>query len=293
MTGLLHDIYPEPRQGPATASLRSMFPSNADAKCGAQMLKSHLVCNATLAQLADKHGITNQLIAAPSALYATRAQTKTKGSMFESWIAALFYSYLKEQLPVPEVKIEEEENPWPKPDLLPQQAIEDDESTDGDESSEDELSSEDDEEGSEDESVEDGMDRLDVRDSPAQVQVDSTSVQDSASIPSIKVKSRGEAYDFIDSWLRPLFTPIAQFALESMRAEKKRLEALDAADSSVKFPKGRRTTSPSGQRRAFIFTLPTSSAWIRNTLSSGTVRGYGRRHALSLTRLARNGKSII
>ncbi|GFZ45058.1 hypothetical protein JCM24511_02784 [Saitozyma sp. JCM 24511] len=76
VTVLLHDLYPGLREGPAT------------------MLKGYLVSNATLAQISDRYHIPARLIAAQSALHVTRAQQKTKASMFEAYIAALYYSFL-------------------------------------------------------------------------------------------------------------------------------------------------------------------------------------------------------
>lgn len=58
------------------------------------MLKGYLVSNATLAQISDRYHIPARLIAAQSALHVTRAQQKTKASMFEAYIAALYYSVL-------------------------------------------------------------------------------------------------------------------------------------------------------------------------------------------------------
>jgi len=60
------------------------------------MLKDHLVCNVTLAQIADRYGIPDRIIAAPSSALATKSQTKTKGSMFESYVGAVFYSFIGE-----------------------------------------------------------------------------------------------------------------------------------------------------------------------------------------------------
>ncbi|RSH90998.1 hypothetical protein EHS25_010174 [Saitozyma podzolica] len=76
VTVLLHDLYPGLREGPAT------------------MLKGYLVSNATLAQISDRYHIPAQIVAAPSALHVTRAQQKTKASMFEAYIASLYYSFL-------------------------------------------------------------------------------------------------------------------------------------------------------------------------------------------------------
>lgn len=50
--------------------------------------------NATLAKISDKYQIPRKLQANPSALRTARAQVKTKASMFEAWIAGVFYTVL-------------------------------------------------------------------------------------------------------------------------------------------------------------------------------------------------------
>ncbi|ORX37285.1 hypothetical protein BD324DRAFT_650889 [Kockovaella imperatae] len=74
---LLHEMFPNLREGPAT------------------ILKGDLICNETLAQLADRYGISVQLRTSPAAFYATRNQVKTRASLFEAWIAAVYYSFLQ------------------------------------------------------------------------------------------------------------------------------------------------------------------------------------------------------
>ena len=64
-------------------------------------LKADLICNETLAQLADRYCISDQLKASDSAFYVTREQVKTRGSLFESWVAGVFYSFLKHGPPRP------------------------------------------------------------------------------------------------------------------------------------------------------------------------------------------------
>ncbi|KAK4685194.1 hypothetical protein P7C73_g4963, partial [Tremellales sp. Uapishka_1] len=74
---LLHDLFPGLKQGPAC------------------LLKDTLVCNNTLSQLATRYNLPNRLITAPSARYTVREAEKTKGSMFESHVAGVFYDFLK------------------------------------------------------------------------------------------------------------------------------------------------------------------------------------------------------
>lgn len=63
------------------------------------MLKAHLVANTTLAQLCSRYHITDMIVAAPSALYTTRVQVKTRGSVFEAYIAGVFYDFLASDVP--------------------------------------------------------------------------------------------------------------------------------------------------------------------------------------------------
>ena len=66
---------------------------------GYQRLKDDLVSNDMLAQLADRYGISDQLKASNSAYYVTKLQVKTRGSLFESYIAGVYYSFLKHGSP--------------------------------------------------------------------------------------------------------------------------------------------------------------------------------------------------
>lgn len=63
------------------------------------MLKASLVANSTLAQLSTRYNMPDSIIAAPSALFTTRLQTKTRASVFEAYIAAMFYDFLFSELP--------------------------------------------------------------------------------------------------------------------------------------------------------------------------------------------------
>ncbi|KAK4685114.1 hypothetical protein P7C73_g5043, partial [Tremellales sp. Uapishka_1] len=118
VTCLLQDLMPDLNPGPAT------------------MLKSHLVNNNTLAQIAVRYGLPNRLLASSGSLAVTRTQTKTQASLFEAYVAASYYAFLTE----PDTK-----------------------------------------------------------------------------------RTHGDAYEYIGSWLRELFSPLAHWALNCMRAEEQRL----------------------------------------------------------------------
>lgn len=63
------------------------------------MLKSHLVSNATLRQLCIRYKITDHIIAAPVQLLTIKSQEKPVASIFEAYIAAVFYDYLTSDMP--------------------------------------------------------------------------------------------------------------------------------------------------------------------------------------------------
>jgi hypothetical protein len=63
------------------------------------MLKAHLVNNETLAQLCQRKGLMESIRAAPSALYTVQGQTKAQASIFEAYIAGVFYDFLRSPTP--------------------------------------------------------------------------------------------------------------------------------------------------------------------------------------------------
>ncbi|KAK8843457.1 hypothetical protein IAR55_007114 [Kwoniella newhampshirensis] len=77
VTGLIHDLYPNLRPGHVT------------------LLKSHLVSNATLAQLSTHYDLPSRLIAARDAMLNLQHGEKTVANLFEAYVAGVFYSYLK------------------------------------------------------------------------------------------------------------------------------------------------------------------------------------------------------
>ena len=61
------------------------------------MLKAHLVNNHTLSQLSHRYGLPDRLIAPRSEIPNLRRGEKTTANLFESYVAGLYYSYLKTQ----------------------------------------------------------------------------------------------------------------------------------------------------------------------------------------------------
>lgn len=59
------------------------------------MLKSLLVANSTLAQLSSRYDLPSRLLAGPSELWNVRNGEKTRANLFEAYVAGLYASYLK------------------------------------------------------------------------------------------------------------------------------------------------------------------------------------------------------
>lgn len=57
------------------------------------MVHSNLVRNETLAQLADRYGITEKIRTSRDAQHVKNELVKVKGSAFEAWIAGVFFDY--------------------------------------------------------------------------------------------------------------------------------------------------------------------------------------------------------
>jgi hypothetical protein len=264
------------------------------------MLKSHLVCNATLSRIATIYKLPDRLNAAPAALYSTRSQVKTRASIFEAYVAALFYSYFGDRNGDDKVASHGDEgetapgkvlknvgigrSSWLCADV-PKVRFESEchelEGSKGDEESDNEDASEEpdaslqgNDSGDEDsgeaepasnvqgEQATDSKttlspsgpipespapsDDLELTD-PSEGQHSSSSPTDSSTSftirPPRRARTRGEAYDYLDAWLRPLYTPLAYWALDCMKLEQARLNALpggspdpDEMDIDLKCP---------------------------------------------------------
>ncbi|WWD21017.1 hypothetical protein CI109_105498 [Kwoniella shandongensis] len=175
VTALLHDLYPNLKEGHAT------------------LLKGHLVSNTTLAQLSRHYDLPSHLIAAPDALYNLKSGDKTVANLFEAYVAGVYYSYLKHGntatrrvVPTPpqtpskrRVIVDEDPDP-PSPVVSP---------------------------------------TLELPEHPSL----------SSASEEVRVKpTRGQAMDHLETWLRPLFTPLAAWVLQLIKVEYKRLEVSNA-----------------------------------------------------------------
>ncbi|OCF37193.1 hypothetical protein I316_01100 [Kwoniella heveanensis BCC8398] len=76
-SGLIYDLYPWLRQG------------------GAAIIRDYLVSNATLAQISIFYDLPALLRADPSNIEDVRKSEKVQASIFEAWIAGVFYDYLQ------------------------------------------------------------------------------------------------------------------------------------------------------------------------------------------------------
>lgn len=110
---VVDEMYPNMRQGVATvsatetASVSAQKPRALRAfvstllaralrchKADWQMVHDRLVCNDTLAQLADRYGITAQIKTSADAQHIKQHIVKIRGSAFEAWVAGVYYDWL-------------------------------------------------------------------------------------------------------------------------------------------------------------------------------------------------------
>jgi dsRNA-specific ribonuclease len=190
------------------------------------------VSNNTLAQLSSSYNFPDCIVAAPSALYTTRLQVKTRASVFEAYIAAVFYDFLASEVPGAYAIVSETTTIDPQSEL-------------------DEIESR--TAGSDIGSAPSRGVSTSVRSrwqqaaqspaqSPAQHPIEeegfpnhmTTPVPDTAEptyapfmatvsllppLLPLPTRTRGQAYDYVERWLRPLFAPAAQIAIEIVRQE--------------------------------------------------------------------------
>lgn len=128
-----------------------------------------MVSNRTLAQIAEQYAIPQLVIAEQHSKYMLQAGEKVKGSLFEAYVAGVYYSYLQGSA-----------------------------------------------EGSEGERgpcTEDKGERAPV----------TTNSETEDNQPALETRARsrthGEAFDYINSWLWPLFTPVAEFLKGHLQAQ--------------------------------------------------------------------------
>ena len=72
----------------------SVFSNCGKYQLTCQMLKGQLVSNAILAQISLRYGLPALLRTDPGAQYIVRNQVKTQASVFEAWVAGVYYTVL-------------------------------------------------------------------------------------------------------------------------------------------------------------------------------------------------------
>ena len=91
---MLHDMYPSLKQGPAAVRLSSRYCSVSWISAEQKFLKDRLVCNATLAQISDRYALPARLRGGLE-IYTTRQSEKVRASVFEAYIAGVYYDFLR------------------------------------------------------------------------------------------------------------------------------------------------------------------------------------------------------
>ncbi|BEI83290.1 hypothetical protein CcaverHIS002_0311580 [Cutaneotrichosporon cavernicola] len=219
VTLLLQDLYPNLPSGSAT------------------MLKAHLVSNETLAQICKREGLMENLRAAPSTLYTVQGQVKAQASVFEAYIAGVFYDFICSPVP----------GGYNDDDMSVRVTV-DGESARDDLSSYgmvlDEAKSVDlhQEEGSANGDSTPPADRLrsfasrtSRAPSRAASVTPATDAVESLYQPTApptrlpplddpRLRTNGQAMDYVAHFFRPLFTPVAHFAFKFMREKAEELE---------------------------------------------------------------------
>jgi len=192
-----------------------------------------MVSNRSLAQIAEQYGLPEMFIANASSKYMIQAAQKAKGSLFEAYVAGVYYSYL---MPREESETESESSgDTVRPeggrsgDISPEVEVEEDH-PDVDEKEESEVNL------SEPSSTK--IDDLFTLGLKSQKQVkpdppmegnesssstppspDTPSTTSSSSTPTRAPRTHGQAFDHLCAWLWPLFTPIAHFLSTYLESE--------------------------------------------------------------------------
>ena len=198
-------------------------------------MHAHLVCNETLAQLADKYGLTDQLKTSQSAQYATKMLVKTRGSLFESYVAGVFYDYLngasatkepQDMKPTPaEITPSSPAPVAPEPErkrkrtkLQPPSVF----FTDSPPSSEHPSG----------DSSQDSTLGLDIMLGNLTTSMDQLDTPPS-SVPPVKQspsrRTYGQAIDYVYAWLKPLYIPIIEYTLQQLQVYQRQLQEEDDA----------------------------------------------------------------
>lgn len=205
------------------------------------MVHSHLVCNETLAQLADRYGLTDQLKTSQESQYATKMLVKTRGSLFESYAAGVFYDHLNggPEAHCPRQEKAESAKEGSNPSLERDVASEAGSNrtkldppsvffTDTPPGSEDVHS-----DISDDTSLE--LNTISFVSNNFQGETANSTLPPAAMQHSLP-RTYGQAIDYVYTWLKPLYIPIINYTLQQMQIYQRRLqeEHLAALHSDLK-----------------------------------------------------------
>jgi hypothetical protein len=202
------------------------------------MMHGHLVCNETLAQLADKYELTDQLKTSESARYAAKMLVKTRGSLFESYVAGVFYDYmngsspkaeahkstkhtLSKQPPIASTQVDDEPDRKRKRTKLQPPSVFFTDSPPGSEDLSSDASSD---------SLPGLATLLDNLMASREASHSPPSFTPRVPVKQcVSPRSYGQAIDFVYTWLKPLYIPIIEYTLEQMRIYQRQLQEEDDA----------------------------------------------------------------
>jgi len=199
------------------------------------MVHDHLVCNETLAQLSDKYGLTERLRTSQAEQHHAKMLVKIRGSLFESYTAAVFYDYLggsasmasskklKMGDDVTNTPHTEEVSDVAPPVVLEGRRLDESPRPLTDPTSRSGLNS--------DEALDIPLPQLPnlaTSDKPSPSGLASPPSTDLAPQPLMISRSYGQALDHVYTWLKPLYIPIIGYTLEHMRTYQRKLEEEDA-----------------------------------------------------------------
>jgi hypothetical protein len=200
-----------------------------------------MVANTTLAMIADAYKLPQRLKTSPDAFYAAPSSVKVKASVFESWVAGVYYSQLAEiikrcsnQEPPIEVtkggseqdslEVYFKESPQNSPKVSHPDTPPVDETEADMDAVEDECGS-----GSDSDDPITYVSRLfrpmrGMSSSSRQsVSTTASQIPDVPTIPDAYHIAQGEAIAFLNAWIRPLFTPIAHYTMHCIQEYKVQL----------------------------------------------------------------------
>lgn len=199
------------------------------------MVHDHLVCNETSAQLSDKYGLTERLRTSQAEHHHAKMLVKIRGSLFESYTAAVCYDYLSGSASTASSKKFKVKDDPPithhtdqvsdvsSPVVLEVRRLDKSPQPPTDQTLGSELNS--------DEALDIPLPQLQkppTSDKPSPEHLAGPPSTDLAAQPLMLSRSYDQALDHIYTWLKPLFIPIIEYTLEQMRMYQRKLEEEDA-----------------------------------------------------------------